>query len=210
MKNGYYALERSEIFPFIPADIKRTLDVGCGLGNFSSRLKVEKNVEAWGIEMVEEAANQAKSKLDNVLIGTFDDVYDSLPKNYFDCIFFNDVLEHMAYPEDCLIKAKENLADGGYIVASIPNMRYVEVLRELIFKKDWMYKDYGIQDKTHLRFFTEKSMKRMMEDCGYRVERIEGINGLSPYCLTSFINLVCFNRIKDIKYKQFVILASVK
>lgn len=210
MQNDYYAFERRNILPFVPPNIKRTLDVGCASGIFSSQLKAEKDVETWGIEMIEDAANKAKLKLDNVLTGTFDEVYDSLPKNYFDCIFFNDVLEHMAYPEDCLIKAKENLADGGHILASIPNMRYVEVLRELIFKKDWLYKDSGIQDKTHLRFYTEKSMRRMIEGCGCKIERMEGINGVSPYCLTSFINLLFFNRLKDIKYRQYIILASVK
>lgn len=210
MQNDYYAFERKNILPFVPKNIKRTLDVGCASGIFSSQLKNEKDVETWGIEMVEDAANQAKSKLENVLIGTFDEVYDSLPKNYFDCIFFNDVLEHMPYPEDCLIKAKENLADGGHILASIPNMRYVEVLRDLIFKKDWKYTDSGIMDRTHLRFFTEKSMRRMIDDCGYKIERIEGINGVSPYCLTSFINLLVFNHLKDIKYRQYIILASVK
>ncbi|MFT4221341.1 class I SAM-dependent methyltransferase [Dysgonomonas sp.] len=210
MQNDYYTFERKEIFPFIPVNIERTLDVGCAEGIFSSQLKTEKNVETWGIEMVKDAADKAKSKLDNVLTGTFDEVYDSLPKKYFDCIFFNDVLEHMAYPEDCLIKTKENLADGGHILASIPNMRYIEVLRELIFKKDWIYKDSGIQDKTHLRFYTEKSMKRMIEDCGYKIERMKGINGVSPYCLTSFINLLFFNYLKDVKYKQYAILASAK
>ncbi|GHV18602.1 hypothetical protein FACS1894169_15390 [Bacteroidia bacterium] len=89
-------------------------------------------------------------------------------------------------------------------------MRYIEVLRELIFKKDWVYKDSGIQDKTHLRFYTEKSMKRMIESCGYEIERMEGINGVGPYCLTSFINRLLFNRLKDIKYRQYVILASAK
>jgi 2-polyprenyl-3-methyl-5-hydroxy-6-metoxy-1,4-benzoquinol methylase len=206
----YYTNERKEILPFIPVNIRRTLDVGCASGNFSAQLKARKNIEAWGIEMVEDAANEAKSKLDNVLSGTFDEVYDSLPKDYFDCIFFNDVLEHMAYPEECLIRAKENLTGRGYILASIPNMRHIEVLRELIFKKDWEYKDSGIQDKTHLRFYTEKSMRRMIDLCGYKIERMEGINGVSPYCLTSFINLVLFNRLKDVKYKQYVILASAK
>lgn len=210
MQNDYYTLKRKEIIPFIPANIRRTLDVGCASGNFSEQLKAEKNVEAWGIEMVEDAANEAKSKLDNVLFGTFDEVYNSLPKNYFDCIFFNDVLEHMIYPEECLVRAKENLAGGGHILASIPNMRYIEVLRELIFKKDWVYKDSGIQDKTHLRFYTERSMKRMIESCGYKIERMEGINGVGPYCLTSFINRLLFNRLKDIKYRQYVILASAK
>lgn len=210
MHNDYYTFERKDIYPFIPANIKRTLDVGCASGIFSQILKAEKGVETWGIEMAEPAANEAKSRLDKVFTGSFDEIYNLLPQNYFDCIFFNDVLEHMAYPEDCLSKVKDNLASEGRILASIPNMRYIEVLRELIFKKDWKYKDSGIQDRTHLRFYTEKSMKRMIEGCGYKIERMEGINSISPYCLTSFINILLFNHLKDVKYQQYVIVASVR
>lgn len=206
----YYTYERKEIYPFIPSNIMRTLDVGCASGIFSARLKEERNVETWGIEMVEEAANEAKENLDKVLLGSFEDVYSQLPKNYFDCVFFNDVLEHMMNPEDCLIKVKDILADGGHILASIPNVRHVSVLRELFFKKDWKYTDSGIMDKTHVRFFTEKSMRRMVENCGYKIEKMEGINGVGPYCLTSMINILFLNRLRDIKYRQFLILASAR
>lgn len=204
----YYTSDRKEIFPFIPQDIKRTLDVGCATGVFSTKLKKERNVETWGIEMLETVGEIAKTKLDNVLIGSFDQVSDDLPQEYFDCIFFNDVLEHMPYPEDCLKKIRANIHPNGTIIASIPNMRHIEVLRELLFQKDWRYKDSGILDRTHLRFFTKKSIIRMFENCGYRVDRIKGINGVSPYCLTSLLNKVLLNSLDDIKYKQFLVVAS--
>ncbi|MDU1906254.1 MAG: class I SAM-dependent methyltransferase [Dysgonomonas sp.] len=207
---NYYNSERNEIYPFIPDNIKRTLEVGCALGNFSANLKDKKNTESWGIEMEEKVAEVAQSKLDKVIIGAFEDVYTQLPSQYFDCIFFNDVLEHMAYPEDCLTKVKGSLAPDGHIVASIPNVRYIEVLIDLVFRKDWEYKNSGVMDKTHLRFFTKKSMIRMFEKCGYKVKSIKGIRSISPYCLTSLINLLLFNKIEDVKYKQFVIVATKK
>ncbi len=206
----YYSFERRDLYPFIPGNIKCTLDIGCASGVFSTNLKKEKNVETWGIEMRKDVAEIAKMKLDKVLIGAYDEVREQLPEKYFDCVFFNDVLEHMPYPEDCLKMVMANIAHGGHIVASIPNMRYIEVLMELIFKKDWKYKESGIQDKTHLRFFTKKSIRRMFEDCGYKVDIIKGINGVSPYCLTSFLNIISLNSIEDIKYKQFAIVASPK
>ncbi len=204
----YYLSERKDIFPFIPQGIQKTLDVGCATGGFSTKLKKERNTESWGIEMQEDVAKIAKTKLDKVLVGSFDEVAHDLPQHYFDCIFFNDVLEHMSYPETCLTKIKANLRPDGKIIASIPNMRHISVLRELILKKDWKYEDSGILDRTHLRFFTKKSIIRMFEDCGYRVDLIKGINGVSPYCFTSLINMALFNSLNDTKYRQFLVVAS--
>lgn len=204
----YYSFERNEVFQFIPQGIEKTLDVGCAAGAFSSKLKKERNIETWGIEMEKAAAEIAKTKLDNVLIGSFDEIADTLPLEYFDCIFFNDVLEHMPYPEACLTKIKTHIQRNGRIIASIPNIRYIDVLKELILQKDWHYKDSGILDRTHLRFFTKKSIIRMFKDCGYTIDQIKGINGVSHFCLTSLINKVLFNSLEDIKYKQFVVVAS--
>lgn len=205
---NYYSYERKELQSFIPSGITRTLDVGCASGAFSVGLKNDFGVETWGIEMVHDVAEVAKTRLDRVLTGTFDEVYDDLPEKYFDCIFFNDVLEHMPNPEDCLEKIKKCLSPNGCIIASIPNMRYINVLKELVLKKDWEYKESGIMDKTHLRFFTKKSMARMFDKCDYDIKQLRGIHKISPYCLTSIINALLFNRIEDVKYMQFVVVAS--
>ena len=207
-KQDYYFSERKELISFIPSGIRKTLDVGCASGTFSEQLKKNFNTESWGIEMVEEYAIMAKDKLDHSLHGSFDDVYHNLPENYFDCIFFNDVLEHMIYPEDCLKKIKKNLQPGKTIIASIPNIRYINILKNLLFKRDWKYEDSGIMDRTHLRFFTKKSILRMFEDCGYKIQYIRGIRSVSPYCLTSIINLLLFNSLDDVKHQQFVVVAT--
>lgn len=207
-KQDYYFSERKELISFIPSGIRKTLDVGCASGTFSEQLKKNFNTESWGIEMVEEYAMMAKEKLDHSLHGSFDDVYHNLPENYFDCIFFNDVLEHMIYPEDCLKKIKKNLQPGKTIIASIPNIRYINILKNLLFKRDWKYEDSGIMDRTHLRFFTKKSIIRMFEDCGYKIQYIRGIRSVSPYCLTSIINLLLFNSLDDVKHQQFVVVAT--
>lgn len=208
--SDYYSFERKEVQSFIPAGIKRTLDVGCAAGAFSASIKENLDIETWGIEMVADVAEIAKTKLDKVLVGTFEEVHNELPVKHFDCIFFNDVLEHMPDPESCLINIKQHLTSDGCIIASIPNVRFVDVLKDLIFKKDWEYQESGIMDKTHLRFFTKKSMIRMFDKCGYNIKQIKGIHSVSRYSLTSIINLLMFNRIEDIKSRQFVVVAFPK
>ncbi len=68
------------------------------------------------------------------------------------------------------------MSKDGLIVASLPNIRYFKVLYHLLISKRWDYKDYGVLDKTHVRFFTYKNIKELFEKNGYQTINIEGIN----------------------------------
>jgi len=205
----YYDFIRDEMYIYIPQRAEKTLDVGCASGSFSEYLKKEKGSETWGIEMEQGAAKIAKTRMDHVLIGAFDEVKRELPGQYFDCIFFNDVLEHMIYPDQCLIDIKSNLKPEGKIIASIPNIRHIEELQELLLGLDWRYRDVGVLDRTHLRFFTRRSIIRMFENCGYNIDSIEGINPTKSR-LISFLNKIPSKIFDDIDYKQFAIVASIR
>ena len=105
----YYTDQREEMTLFIPLSCKHILEVGCGEGNFGKLLKDERNVEVWGIELSETAAKVAGTRLDRALSGDFHLNYPQLPKSYFDCVVFNDVLEHFTDPEKVLLLCKEKL-----------------------------------------------------------------------------------------------------
>ncbi len=207
---NYYTSERLEIFPFIPRNVKKTLDVGCGTGKFSKLLKEDRDIETWGIEAVEPVAQDAKKNIDHVLTGTYETVCDDLPLNYFDCIFFNDVLEHMLCPEACLLRIKENLRENGVLIASIPNVRHISVLKEIMIRKDWHYREFGILDKTHFRFFTKKSIIRMFHECGYDIT-VTGINKGRGAWKCELINILTFGLLfNDIKHVQYLVVAKKK
>jgi hypothetical protein len=63
------------------------------------------------------------------------------------------------------------LKPGGQIIACVPNVRNWRVVAPLLFRGDWEYEDAGILDRTHLRFFTRRSMTRLLSDCGLRTEK---------------------------------------
>jgi len=208
---SYYTNFRSELLAFVPEGIKTTLDIGCGEGVFSDVLKNQYGVEAWGVEIVEEAAKKAASKLDKVLVGDFDDVYEGLPQAYFDCIFYNDVLEHMVCPYSALMKSKPLLSTNGVIVCSIPNVRYFLNLFELLVNKDWEYKDAGILDRTHLRFFTKKSICRMFKELDFDLLRIEGVNPMRSrkYKLLYYLlNIIFAGAFRDSCHLQYVCVVT--
>jgi hypothetical protein len=82
----------------------------------------------------------------------------------------------------------------------------------VIVQGEWRYRDRGILDRTHLRFFTQKSILALFADCDYQVESIVGINpyqGGTPrkwFC-HKIINGLTFRAVEDMKYLQFAVVA---
>ena len=157
----------------IPVTAQKVLEIGCAAGGF--RLNFPEQVEYWGVEPVSEAAEQARQKKIKVLCGTYDEVCDQLPAAYFDVVVCNDVIEHVADPEAFIVSLKDKLAPNGVLVGSIPNVRFWGNLINLLVRRDWKYEESGVLDRTHLRFFTAKSFRRLMNNVGYELELLNGI-----------------------------------
>ncbi len=170
--------ERREIVPFLPIAAQTILDVGCGPGAFGAYLKsVDPTKSIWGVEPVALFADQARRYYDQVLVGTFPEALAHGDRR-FDCIVFNDVLEHMVDPWAALRASAPFLSEDATIVASIPNVRYVRNVFGLVVRGDWTYTDLGILDRTHLRFFTKKTMRALFQDSGFDVLATHGINSI--------------------------------
>jgi SAM-dependent methyltransferase len=171
---AYYEHPRPDVVALVPADARYVVDVGCASGALGNALKAARpDVEVRGIEPVADVAQQARERLDDVLIGHAE---DPMPDNWPapDCVIFADVLEHLVDPWAVLSTWKERLAPGGTVVASIPNVAHHSVVRGLV-RGRFDYVEAGILDRTHLRFFTRRTIFELFERCGlspYRVERV--------------------------------------
>src|SRR5450759_3056138 len=202
---SYYQGTRNEMLRFIPEGVDTVLEVGCAAGGFGHQLKQGGVREVCVVEVVESAAQQAQKVLDKVLIGDIADLIDQLAVNYFDVVIFNDVLEHLVDPFTVLARIKSRISERGMVVSSIPNIRYYHTLRELVLHKTWEYEEYGILDRTHLRFFTVKSIRNMYERLGYEVVRHEGNNPMRKLPMSyRLANLLLRGKISDMQYEQFV------
>lgn len=205
-REDYYNKIRYEMLKYLPSNAKKILEVGCGNGAFAEVIKKQNEAEVWGIEMMANESAAAALVLDKAFTGTCEEHLNDLPNEYFEVIYFNDVLEHMVDPYQVLKDLKAKLAPNGIIVSSIPNMRYHSALTALLFKKDWKYTTHGIMDFTHLRFFTKKSIERMFIEAGYSIDVCEGINrtrSIKPM----LINLLTFGTQMDTFYLQFATVA---
>jgi 2-polyprenyl-3-methyl-5-hydroxy-6-metoxy-1,4-benzoquinol methylase len=205
----YYSLSRPEMLEYIPKNSKIILDVGCGYGYFGRLVKDKMNSTVWGIELDDVAGESAKSNLDNVFIGDVFDIIETLPKQHFDCIVFNDILEHLVDPYTLLEKTKSLLTNQGVVVCSIPNVRYIGNLKRLLISKQWKYEDFGILDKTHLRFFTKKSIIETMEILGFDIITIKGINQVKTFKF-NLLNALFLGTLSDTRYLQFACVVKPK
>ena len=170
-RESYHVNPRKDVFELVPKDVKRVLDVGCGAGELGRHLKEAGVKEVVGIELNEKAAEIASHYLDNVLVGNVEETEMPFDEGYFDCIIYADILEHLVDPWTVLSKHKKFLADNGCIIISIPNVRHIHTFLNLL-RGEWNYADRGIFDKTHLRFFTLKSITKALKDCGFTITDI--------------------------------------
>lgn len=173
MEDGYYQNTRPEIYGMVPKAVKRVLEIGCAAGGF--RLNFPKNIEYWGVEPVREAAEEACLKDIKVFYGTYDAVASQIPNKYFDVIVCNDVIEHITDTGQFLLSLKSKLTTNGVILGSIPNVRFWGNLVNLLVRRDWKYEKSGVLDKTHTRFFTCKSFRRVLQVAGFEIVSLKGI-----------------------------------
>jgi 2-polyprenyl-3-methyl-5-hydroxy-6-metoxy-1,4-benzoquinol methylase len=175
-----YTHPRPEMLAYIPESAKSLLDVGCNSGGFGETVRKKlPHVRLVGIEPDPLAAAEASKVHDEVAQGLFPEAaIEHLAGERYDVIMFNDVLEHMAHPAEALAAAREFLADGGTVVASIPNVGHISVIAPLTLWGRWHYSDSGILDATHLRFFTRSTIQEFFDGAGWRLLKLEGINSM--------------------------------
>lgn len=202
----YFQHKREEMLGFLPERYSRVLEVGCGAGAFAARL--DSGAEVWGIEPDPQAAEFASSNLDRVIIGTYEQAAERLPDCYFDLLICNDVIEHMRDHDHFLRVVQRHLVPGATLVISVPNIRYVRVLGEILFRRDFRYRNEGVLDRTHLRMFTAVSLRRSLIEAGLQIERLAGINPMriNRISLTRltliFAIVLSFGWFADIRFLQ--------
>jgi hypothetical protein len=81
-----------------------------------------------------------------------------------------DVLEHVRDPWTVLAWLRTLLDDGAMAIISVPNIGHWTARRALL-RGRFPYADFGLFDRTHLRFFTRDSAHELAERAGFGVRR---------------------------------------
>lgn len=207
MSDLYYQMNRPDVAKLIPNTCKRILEVGCGYGGLGRLLKVRGNVQMHGVEINLDADKHLQGIYDSYVIGNIETIDIVFPPEYFDCIVLADVLEHLIDPWSVLRNLTSYLKTDGYVIASIPNIRNLALLYNLLVRGTWKYTDSGLLDRTHLRFFTRKEISHLFDQAGLEIEVIDSkTDGYS--FLREIMIFVPVLLIPDLKVSQFLISAK--
>jgi len=204
----YYQSERRDLLGFIPRQGDRLLDVGCGEGAFAQMLKRERGyTEVWGMELDDKSAQVAATRCDRVIYGDIVQTLDELPNSYFNLICMNDVLEHLIWPENFLVRIREKLAPDACIFCSVPNIRQYRLLWNLLQHQDFEYTEWGLLDRTHLRFFTRRTFLSMLDRAGFVPVSVFGF-GTTKSWKFKILNAFTLWRSDDMRHSHFFIQAK--
>jgi 2-polyprenyl-3-methyl-5-hydroxy-6-metoxy-1,4-benzoquinol methylase len=151
-------------------ELLRLLDIGCSRGEFNELIDSPSLVYT-GIEPFKDDYLFASGMGLNVKHLTAEEAVKCL-KEEFNILVFGDVLEHLVDPNSVLKKSKDLLSEGGWILISVPNVAHLTNRLSLLFGF-WDYKDRGIRDRTHLRFFTVKTIKEMCWEAGFQITELD-------------------------------------
>jgi SAM-dependent methyltransferase len=209
----YEAINQS-VFSYLPNNVSRILDIGCGTGNLGEFIKSNKKCEIVGISYSPSEIEIAAQVLDKAI--AIDLNTEILPDiGQFDCIICSHVLEHLYQPSDFLSKLHNYLRPDGKLIIALPNILHWRQRIELV-QGNFKYTEGGLMDKTHFRFFDWQTANKLLTDSGYRILKSEadgsfplpGIRKILPTQLSKRIDQVALSTFPGLFGFQFVFLAT--
>ncbi len=158
------------VFSFVPRSAVRILDVGCGTGTMGEQLRLTRERFVAGITYSRLEAQLASGRLSQVICADLNN-FDFSNLGKFDCVILSHILEHLYFPEDALERIKCALGPESVVVVALPNVVWWKQRLEFLFGR-WRYRDWGILDRTHFRFFDRRSSQELLEQAGYEILRV--------------------------------------
>jgi hypothetical protein len=111
----------------------------------------------------------------------------------YDVIVFADVLEHLVDPEEVLRQLIRFQPEHCLFLISVPNVANLWVRTNLLFGR-FEYQDRGILDRTHLHFFTWRSLKKMLQSAGLEIHK-SSVTPIPLSLVHSFFGLSLIGRL---------------
>ncbi|MBU18561.1 MAG: hypothetical protein CL725_12795 [Chloroflexi bacterium] len=159
----YYQQDRSEILQLLHEPPKKILDIGCGKGGVANMLRSKyPGVQIVGFDkFVDQQFDYA------AVFAEFHQVdlsapWPELDYTQFDHILLLDVLEHLVDPDQALKSVKDRMRHDAKVVVSLPNFHAYGNLLEIVRTGRFQYRESGILDRTHLRFYGQDDARELL------------------------------------------------
>ena len=147
------------------------LDVGCGAGHLAALAEAAGH-EVTGVDV--EAGVGVAGRMTRFVPADLDRGLPDELSGPFDLVVLADVLEHLRHPETLLGAVVDLLRPDGEVFASVPNFgHWYPRLRTAAGRFD--YDDRGILDRDHVRFFTERSFRRLLGGSGLELRSLRPV-----------------------------------
>lgn len=211
--NTYFSNTRHDLISLLPKQkIGRVLELGAGSCDTLVEIKRQKLAEVVvGVELMKlPGTNQENTLVDELVYGDFEALDRQFPENSFDVIICGDVLEHLVDPWAVVQKLNHLLKAGGVFIVSCPNIRYYETFINIFIKGSFKYTDFGLFDRTHLRFFCRKDLVQMFSHGGFTVKTITPSFKFYKKSKFSIINAITFGVFEQLLAVQYVISSERK
>lgn len=146
------------------------LEFGPAMGRMTKYLKEELNCKVYIIELDTEGFNSSMRFAVDGYLGNADkkEWLEKFKNMQFDYVIFADVLEHLRNPEEVVLAARNLLKREGKLILSVPNIAHNSVIINLINNR-FDYKDIGLLDNTHIKFFTYYTLQEMLARCNLTI-----------------------------------------
>ncbi|MFN7153199.1 MAG: methyltransferase domain-containing protein [Acidovorax sp.] len=157
------------------------LDLGCGSGALGQHLKETRRCTSDGVTLSQAEADHARPHYRRVEVDDLEtaDLRTMFGGQQYDYIVCADVLEHLRRPEQVLLACRDLLVPSGRLLISVPNAGYSGLVAELL-EGEFRYRDEGLLDRTHLRFFTRRSLLRFLTEQRWSLDSVDTVTRPLP------------------------------
>ena len=166
----------ADVLAVMPANAVRVVEVGCSSGALAREyLRTNPQTDYIGIEVDPEYAAVACTRCSKVIVANIETMDDTVWTTLFpsDCWIFGDVLEHLYDPWAVLRCLRVSLAPGASVVACIPNSQHWSIQARLNSGL-LRYEESGLLDRTHIRWFTKRTIFELFESSRFKLIDIRG------------------------------------
>ncbi len=141
--------------------------------------------------------------MDEVITRSAEDPDLNFEQKSYDLLIFADILEHLYDPWQVLSRYATYLRPGGRLLTSIPNIQHWATVIRLLTGR-WRYRDGGTLDRSHIRFFTRRTARELVQKAGLEIDKIK--YGMGPEC--KIFNAMVLGSMTNFLTFQFLILAQ--
>jgi 2-polyprenyl-3-methyl-5-hydroxy-6-metoxy-1,4-benzoquinol methylase len=154
--------------------------------------------------LCEGPAQEARKKLQQVIVGDVERIEINLPENFFDVLLLSKVLEHLVDPWIVLRRLYKLMKPGSIVISGSPNVCHYSVILALL-RGRWRYEARGVFDATHLRWFCPAGYRELFQVCGFVVDEVGPAWTLNPKA--RIFNICTRRRLEYMLYNQIVLKA---